>query len=346
MDAVGGNPTGHVRAELERLVRQGVPVCLACEPTTEGVLTAVGLSYLAHADARLLRACPQTFVQPRLGEQVIPIATDVDLARRVYSGFERTVTEGCAKRRSGRCPSGCLGGCVTRITYAAACDDERMPQVLLDYMRLGFASGPRLRDLTSDPTVCEAEALSRSARNECERMRQFVRFSEEVDGSLLATFRPKADVLALVGDYFVARLSTERFCLVDPTHRMALLHDPSQGSAYVRLDQDATERLVRGQGHSCDERYVRAMWKRFYDGLELPGRDATHRGYDLRTQLMPKRLWGGLPELDPRADEPGPFVPERYRQASDTSTGTLPTGGVPVMGASCLRASKDPGSCN
>jgi probable DNA metabolism protein len=325
-------------AELERLVRQHAAVCLACEPTTEGALTVVGLTYLAHADGNLVRTCPQTFVQPRLGEATIPVVTDVDLARRVYCGFERSVTRGCTRRRAGRCPSGCLGGCVSRIAYAAASDDERMPQAILDYMRLGFASGSRLRDLTSDPVVCRAEALARATRNECERMRQFVRFSEQSDGSLLAMFRPKADVLVLAGGYFVARLSTERFCLVDPLHRIALLHDPSQGSAYVRLDRDAVDRLVRGQGPSCDERYVRAMWKRFYDGLELPGRDATHRGYDLRTQLMPKRLWEGLPELDPRTDDPGPFVPRRYRQTPGTSTGALPAGGTPVKGTSCLRA--------
>lgn len=60
---------------------------------------------------------------------------------------------------------------------------------------------------------------------------------------------------------------------------------------------------------ASDEPYVRALWKRLYDGLALEGRGPYERGYDLRTHWMPKRLWEGLVELDPRSATQAPTCP-------------------------------------
>ena len=46
--------------------------------------------------------------------------------------------------------------------------------------------------------------------------------------------------------------------------------------------------------------------------MELPGRGASQRGYDLRASWMPKRLWKNLTELVPELTSRGP---ERYREA-------------------------------
>ena len=93
------------------------------------------------------------------------------------------------------------------------------------------------------------------------------------------------------------------------------LHDPSRGRAgalqIAKVDDALAGQLSILGELSPDERYVRSMWRLFYERLALPDRDASIRGYDLRAQLMPKRLWADLTELAPEA--PCPFsVPERY----------------------------------
>lgn len=209
---------------------------------------------------------------------------------------------GCPKARKEACPKLCAGACARRLVYAAASDAGHMPEALHRYVRLAFAEGPRMRLLITDELVSDVDELARSVLGECEHTRQFVRFSLLADGSLFSTFRPKADTIPLTAGYFASRMGNERFCIVDPVHRCAAFHDSGKlsgrrGYAVVRLDRQSADELSSQKDLSPDEPYVRTLWKRFYDAVALPGRDASQRGYDLRTSWMPRRFWGGLPEL-------------------------------------------------
>ncbi|MDD3486258.1 MAG: TIGR03915 family putative DNA repair protein, partial [Atopobiaceae bacterium] len=244
-------------------------------------------------------------------------------------GFQAHVSRGCRRPSSqAACPEGCAGGCGRHAALMAASDDPAMPEILHRYLRAGFDLGAALRLHAADPDVAQALDLARSVSAECERMRQFARFSHMADGLFLATIRPAADVLPFVASYFTARLGTERFCVIDPGHRVAALHEAGGMTTLVALRPSDAEELASRDDLASDEHYVRAMWKRLYDGLALPGRDRTHRGYDLRQQYLPQRLWTLLPELDPRNDRPGPYVPARYaggaRQEASHPSETLP----------------------
>ncbi len=278
---------------------------LACDPTLEGVLSAVGIGYLAHERDGQLRLASARSVQPQLGEEVIrtPPASEDDtvaFARRVLEGFARRVTTGCRKVKANGCPEGCEAACVRRLVYVAASDDPEMPEIVHRYLRLGFSVGPRVRMLIADPRVAAFDGLARYVAGECEHTRQFVRFSHMSDGSFAASFKPNANTIPLTAAHFAARMGTERFCLVDPRHRVAAFHDPSgDGCQIVLLDAALANDLASRKDFADDERYVRAMWQRFYRGTTIPGRDRSQRGYDLRTHWMPQRLWEGLVELAP-----------------------------------------------
>ena len=275
--------------------------------------------YLAHAPASMVRLAYSEDIQPALDERVvIPLETRFDsspaLSRRVYKGFERHVSMGCPLRKGGLCPSHCKGSCASRLALAAANDNQDVPETIHRYVRLGFEEGPRIRAMLSDKTVAELDRLARYTLSECERTRQFVRFSRLSDGTYFSSFRPKADTIPLTCSYFAARMRGDRFCLLDPKHRVIAMHEEGDRRCTVnRLDDRLTRELSE---HAADlaegETYMHAMWKRFYDSVGLDGRDASQRGYDLRTSWMPKRFWGGLTELDPtlesamQADIPDP----------------------------------------
>lgn len=290
------------------------PVLLGVEPTLEAVLAATGLTYLAHAQGASVRLEPRDLAQPLLGEVVLDAPGSqepgvVELAERVYRGFARSISRGCRLQRDGSCPARCRGACLRKLRYAAASCSPGMPQALYAYLRLGFEAGAAVRNMLQDERVCALDALARRTANECEHTRQFVRFSHLADGSWLAVFRPNADTIPLTADYFRARMGTERFCVIDPDHLVAAFHDPRwHACECVRLDRRTAELVARHGPLADEEPYVRAMWQRFYRGLELPGRRASERGYDLRASWMPKRFWGGLPELDPREPDPGTMV--------------------------------------
>lgn len=294
-------------------------VALCCDGSLESVLAGVGIGYLAHAPARKLRLCKAEAAQPALDERLVTVPDasldgTVAFATRVYRGFERRVSAGCPLKRSGSCPAHCRGSCATRLALAAANDDDGVPQAIHEYVRLGFQVGPQIRNMLSDATVARLDTLARYTLTECEHTRQFARFSLLEDGSYFCSFRPKADTIPLTGGYFAARMRDEKFCMVDPAHLVVALHEPGQRRCSVsRVDLALCDELASASTQTAGgEKYVHAMWRRFYDSVGLDGRDASQRGYDLRANWMPKRFWGGLVELSPEALDPGAVVPAAY----------------------------------
>ena len=290
--------------QLKACAGANTPALISCRPTLEGVLCGVGLAYLAHARPELVRLCGAACAQPQLGEQLVCAeALDPDeqlaLARRVHAGLARATSEGCERARFGSCAASCGASCVRKISYACASDDPAMPEAVHRYARLAFAERGRVRALISHPAVATLDDLARRTLNECEKTRQFVRFSKLRDDSFLAVFRPAASTLPFVSRHFAERMQEDRFCIVDPAHLVACFHERgSKGCATVTLDEGTAHMLVAREGDLAQgEELVRAMWRAFYEALELPGRDASQRGYDLRTKWVPKRLWSGLPEL-------------------------------------------------
>lgn len=288
---------------LRKALTASESVVVPCDPSPEGVLSAIGVTYLAHMQPHdHVRLTRSDVCQPMLGEKVIsapPVADEetVALARRVLAGIRRS--------------SG--GEAARRIILACAADSPDMPEALHRYARLCFERGRNLP--LADRRVCAVDDLARAVSNEVEKTRQFVRFSHVADGSWLAVFRPAANTVPLVGAHFADRMGTERFCLLDPTRGVAALHEAgARRCQIIRVDAELAARIERDHELASDERYVRALWKRLYDGLALDGRGTYERGYDLRTHWMPKRLWEGLVELDPRSQDPGAHVPERYAQ--------------------------------
>ena len=293
-------------AEISQCLSNGYRVVIPCGHSLERILAGVGMAYLAHAPASMVRLAYSEDIQPALDERVAmsPGArsdSSLALSRRVYKGFERHVSMGCPLRRGTLCPTHCKGSCASRLALAAANDNQNVPEAIHRYVRLGFKEGPRIRSMLSDKIVAELDRLARYTLSECEHTRQFVRFSQLSDGTYFSAFRPKADTVPLTCNYFAARMRGDRFCLLDPTHHVIAMHEEGDRRCAVnRLDDRFTRKLTE---HASDlaegETYVHAMWKRFYDSVGLDGRDSSQRGYDLRASWMPKRFWGGLTELDP-----------------------------------------------
>lgn len=294
------------------------PVAIACDSSFEGVLAGVGVTYLAHARPGQVRLARAASLQPQLGEEVIRLPHDTDddtvaFSERVLTGFMAHVRREGAPMRTGHGKPSHWDGCMRRLVYATASDEERMPEVVHQYLRLGFSVGPRVCEMITDERVAALDDLARYVLNECEHTRQFVRFSHMADGSYLASFSPAANTIPLVAPYFSARMGPERFCLVDPRHRVAAFHEAgARGCTLVRLDAQLASALANQHDLADDEAYVRVMWQRFYRDTTTPGRDRAQRGYDLRMHWMPRRLWDGLLELD----EPTPHnlvIPARYQ---------------------------------
>ena len=131
--------------------------------------------------------------------------------------------------------------------------------------------------------------LSRRAVNECEKMRQFVRFSHLENGVWYARCNPNASVVPLVMGYFAARLNDQPFIIYDENHHLAGMYD---GRGWQLVSGDAVV-VPPSTEHDAQ---MQEAWKRFYDALSV---DARYNP-ELRRHFMPMRMWRNLTEMKPR----------------------------------------------
>lgn len=276
-------------------------VAYAYDGTPEGLLTAVFQAYANREDPQDI--APGNTLQPRLGQTVRTIETDMQLAMRVRKGIQRT----------------CGQTAFEAVLHAALSDDPNTGAIVYRFVRYAMsrrqphdcARCPKQHRCASIPNCTAASArrssvlddlanpavgallkLDRAVMNERHRMLQFLRFEHLENGGWFARCSPNASVVPLVMDWFAGRFNTQPFAVLDERHALAGVYE---GRGW---------RLVRTEGadlpaHAPDEELMQAAWKRFYDATAVEAR----YNPELRRQFMPERFWKDLTEM--REGAPG-----------------------------------------
>ena len=252
------------------------PVAYLYDGSLEGLLSAVFLAYERHE--RPEEIVRSSDYQPRLGQDSLLADTDYERAQRVRRGVERA----------------CGRDAFNAVMRASTCDGYRTGTVIFRFIEFALSrpapqrSIPILDDL-ANPVVGELVGLERRAVNECEKMRQFIRFSHLENGIWFARCNPNASVVPLVMGYFAARLNDQAFIIFDEAHGVAGVYD---GSGWSLVTADAVE----APAATCHDAEMQEAWKRFYDALSV---DARYNP-ELRRHFLPVRLWRNITELQPR----------------------------------------------
>ncbi|MBQ9534503.1 MAG: TIGR03915 family putative DNA repair protein [Clostridia bacterium] len=189
-------------------------------------------------------------------------------------------------------------GLVRRAYFT--CLEEREMHILR-FLRLGFAKGGAVMQMTADARV---NIIYRAVRNlalEKDHMSGFLRFSD-YGGILFAQIEPKNDLLPLMAAHLRSRFGGEKYVVYDRAHGRALVHG------------DGTDALIELDGFEPPpadgaERHIRGLWRRFYDTVAVEGRENPR----CRMSHMPKRFWKNMTEFQNEKDSP-----ERTALASDT----------------------------
>ena len=227
--------------ELRKAVGRGEPAGLQAAASPEGIVSAIGIIYLAGCSHRPLGLHLRGHCQPRLGETVIEAPEDEPLARRVLEGFRRNTSPQDAKR----------------VLYACMSDSPLRAQLVLTFMRRGFDLKEPLYHHRAEPALVDVFELAYTVSNECEHARQFVRFHRLTSGVYYARFEPSANVIPLVMGHFSAvphpRPTSQRRRLLgrqrDPTRTAPRYqgtlfgHDPQRGRPLLPYALEAVLRL-------------------------------------------------------------------------------------------------------
>ncbi len=170
--------------------------------------------------------------------------------------------------------------------------------------------GRAFSDITH-PAVERLFRISRSVGQECEHMRQFVRFQHlagEGADVWFARVNPKASVVPLIMDHFVERLSVQPFIIYDEVHHIAGVYD---GGDWYLVNTEGAGDLERAlPDRTADEAPHEQAWRTFYDSVSI---DARYNP-ELRRQFMPKRFWKNLTELQESPAALARATPTRVRR--------------------------------
>lgn len=238
----------------------------------EGFFSLVFHAYARHTMPSDIM--PVGAVQPRLGQVVEEVQTNMEHAERVRLGLTR-----CAGYTA-----------FDKVKRAFLSDQPGRELALLRYVERAMNEGHRIHRDTGSDEVAAVDALVRRVANECEKMQQFARFECLENGVYFARVNPAANVVYLVMDHFVERFSTHAFILYDEVHHVAGVYDRSQVS-FVKSDE------VFLPDKSEDEARYQQLWKAFYDAVSNDQR----YNPDLRRSFMPKRFWKNITEMSAAA---------------------------------------------
>lgn len=254
-------------------------VAYVYDGTLEGLLTSVFEAYARREDPTDI--APDGAFQPRLSQRVSRIPTDMDKAARVrrglikkggWSAFDAVKKASCSSNPQ-------AGNAVYRFVRYAM--DEHTGK-------------SRPFSNISHPAVDPIFRIVRSVGQECEHMRQFIRFEHlRGDGAdvWFARCNPRDSVIPLVMDHFVERFSVQPFIIYDENHGICGVYDGA-GWQLVRLDPASVTELMMPPA-SSEEPLMQDAWRRFYRSVSVEAR----YNPELRRHFMAKRFWRNITEM-------------------------------------------------
>lgn len=223
---------------------------------------------------------------------VVEIKTDPDLSRSVQHAIRRQL--------------GAQAEQWVWDAYYSSLPEREL--AILNFLRFCRKKEPGAPAMLGDEEVSALFRASRALHSEVHLLTGFIRFAD-CGGILASTIRPKNFVLPFLEPHFCARFPNESFIIWDAAHGCALTSSRGRARLMSALD-------VRFPPKSPEEAQFRALWKQFYDTLEIKPRSNSR----CRMSHVPKRYWSCMEEL---RGEQYP-LPVSVRQAVERDELVLP----------------------
>lgn len=237
----------------------------------EGFLCCVFESYAA-------RELPAAIVGPDVPElslfDVKEIPTDEKRAARVARSIPARISRAADE--------------LLRHAFLTCLPEKEL--IMLRFLRQGYHYGGRLLSFAGNEEVWRLTEAVKKMLHEAHLLKGFIRFSDQ-KGVLVTTVGPKNFVLPFLARHFATRFPEEHILIYDEKHHAALVYRPYE-SAVIPMDD------FRAAPPDQEERKFRAMWRSFYDAVEIRPR----HNEKCRMTLMPKRYWKYMTEFT--KDEP------------------------------------------
>lgn len=265
----------------------------------EGLLSAVFASYRGPMPAAIVDG---TVYQTSLLDEIIEVATDPEIARRVLRGID-----GASDGQAGRL---CL------LLFLSEFEDANLLVWRLIRKLMQAKNADFLKNY-ADADVLRAVHIRKMMGREVHRMHAFVRFQKALDGAYYALIDPDFDVVPLLDDHFVRRFADMRWRIFDVRRHYGIACDGGSVQLINSLDGiiDPVRAQLDGNCLDAEEQAFQGLWQIYFDAVNIQSRN--NRKHHLRQ--LPQRYWKYLPEKHPQRGEGKVELNLRGRDRGDTS---------------------------
>jgi probable DNA metabolism protein len=251
---------------------------LTYDATFEGFLSTVFKVYeekLTQVDIQRAGSVQASFFGDT--EEVI---TNKAHADRVWNGLKKKLTS------YGR----------NQLYYSFLSELESVENLLLDYVRLVFASAETIEKDFSNATVLKLSKITKSVGREKHRMEAFVRFRLTKDGLYFANIEPDFNVLPLIAKHFKSRYADQKWVLYDIKRKYGLHYNLEHVETIVMDFPKEFDFTKTSQDFFAEEELLfQELWQNYFKSTNIESR----KNMLLHVRHVPKRYWKYLSEKQP-----------------------------------------------
>lgn len=247
----------------------GADIIYIYDGSYEGLLTSVFEAYSRKENPKMI--CEDGVMQQGLLDDYINIETNADKADRVYNGIVKKVNKLTAEN--------------TYIAYLSHQTDKG--KIIYEYIKLAMIYKNNVDNYLTNKYVDLLTKMNRYTTRENHKFLGFIRFSVMEGGVQYAKIKPINNILTLCAPHFTDRLKGIPFVIHDTNRDIAAVYDTNT-LYYVNAKGFIPPEI------SVKEETYRELWRVFYKTICIEPR----RNEKLRQQLMPKRYWDNITELD------------------------------------------------
>lgn len=155
------------------------------------------------------------------------------------------------------------------IYYVALSKEEDALDTIYRYLYAGFPIGAAIQTCYTRPEVMRMMELRRNVGNESHYFREFVRFVSLDNHYYIAHIEPKNNVALPVANYFVDRMPSEHFMIIDDNRGYGVIH-PKDGELYIKhFSKEELQQFA--QMEQTEDEYT-FMWRDFFRAISIEQR--------------------------------------------------------------------------
>lgn len=224
-----------------------------CSPDYESMLTCIYEAWASGKGHANIKLCVEPADQYSLFDEYIHVEGNAEKAEKVSRAVWTRISQYL----------------YWEISHALLSFEEDALDTVYRIMILGFHFGPQVTEMIQYKEVVRFREIRKLVSREVCSFQEFMRFYKVQDDVYVAHFEPRSRVIMPVAKYFMDRMPSENWMIIDDTHKEAIIH-PKDEDCYMRI---LTDEELQALSSTESEDYYTRLWRNYFHTMGIRQRE-------------------------------------------------------------------------